>query len=1191
MYIFGSSIPRSFSAVDLLNPGNHFLMVVFQKQGQREHAIYSDIALFEMTIDDRKGVINVHVDSGPKLPDVNGEVQSTSLEYCGADYKLWYLNKVGMRTKICCISFEGQRQGEEHHSQGKYNCRGFVSGIGTNSKVESAEWLVESLEDRIAEILPKTMQEKYLLEIIGESLHGILVEKKKNTCIAMRMIDELLLCGNFSGTAMLAALNTVSTNLKIDEIGEMEKDDIGKYVKSWICASDSGCPDEISGQINKVHTLIKAYIDALCTVSEPMAIQVLQKHMAESTPGVVILRGDCAVSVVRSSTKVEQLKYALSPVEEEASIAYRFLKFTKAFMGPSISSMLSYGLLDGANLHTELLPAVIDIIAGKKRSKLPTSCTKTEEQEYRKLIRSLPTMSALFQNEIDVQAMANMFLTYPKCMDVVTGIPKINIPERASKTLLSSTFSDLAYCVVRTNLDMLLNVSICLNYFKEIEMLPTDMLDVCKMINDRIELSAVVYWSAFNGNLIARESDRASLKVDSLSIPLHMSANEQAPKRSRVSKEERSPSIIDILGWTIDASIDNKLNEAFSMSLADQISYILGLGDKLAKMEPKEALEILGQVALAILNQKYMNGAELAYSMISFLSENVIGNDAFLKCILAYGTVSIASRADRVAKRQKEDESVSLFQQVSNSFVKDPNVLMEIIEVLPYFQGMPSSIDCTNLTPALFFESLSEVYERFDCIWGASRLCKLAARLVDEDPGANEEYAMKSSRLWAQVYRFCEVAQKPEEGYSAILAIQEPKRQIDCIRRLVDYLCRTNDIRILCSLPWAQKDDELGYNMLDFVCTVLWEKAYQEPIDESVGYTHLFDFFLSRGDFQSAALASFSRARRIARESEKSLLDISLDLQKCLILSMTALKCLDSKDAWIEDPDEINKIHEERVRCTDDGTPVNISFSTPNIVDVKDVEREYAISKAIMQIALHVPGYQRDFPSIEEIFFQLLSLNLMLPAWSFASEVYDGPRLQKARIDVVKKLAKHLAKAKTSDMSYPSSIELSLQNNWKVLKKIILETERISIPCGSQLRLTAIESIISSDGSLNPPQWLLKPYLLNHHTRNRRGTLHADSSGLIRVLLQHGRVQLAAEAAMATLKPVLRSVPSVAMPKPACICLPHHLLDTILEELKGKSDQSTSMLLLYEDLSTAVKKVRESSSDQTGIIQEIYNRA
>jgi hypothetical protein len=136
-----------------------------------------------------------------------------------------------------------------------------------------------------------------------------------------------------------------------------------------------------------------------------------------------------------------------------------------------------------------------------------------------------------------------------------------------------------------------------------------------------------------------------------------------------------------------------------------------------------------------------------------------------------------------------------------------------------------------------------------------------------------------------------------------------------------------------------------------------------------------------------------------------------------------------------------------------------------------------------------------------------------------------------------------------------------------------------------RLRLVAIGAVLSTHPKICPPLWLVNPFFPSISngvlSKANTGNAHPDLPGLLCLYGTHGRVDQAAAMALRALKPLVDTVPSVAMPIPAIVCLPHALLQEIMERL------STQMPVRGE-LADALAKVERTASRQTAVLADIY---
>lgn len=206
--------------------------------------------------------------------------------------------------------------------------------------------------------------------------------------------------------------------------------------------------------------------------------------------------------------------------------------------------------------------------------------------------------------------------------------------------------------------------------------------------------------------------------------------------------------------------------------------------------------------------------------------------------------------------------------------------------------------------------------------------------------------------------------------------------------------------------------------------------------------------------------------------------------------------------------------------------------------------------------------------------------------------MFGGSTLEESKVRVMKALASHVLEVKRDEHSGDYLATSSTNRDaWDEVRRMIAESEMESYALGDRLRLAAIEAIVSQNFETQPPMWLLEPYSfkMNHKGILESQVREANTSGLIRVFLQHGRIDLAADYANAMLAPITSAVPSISLPSTACICLPHQLLHDTLDALRRISDQDPVLRNQEALLSSRLSQVQKAISTQTTVIEEIFS--
>lgn len=159
---------------------------------------------------------------------------------------------------------------------------------------------------------------------------------------------------------------------------------------------------------------------------------------------------------------------------------------------------------------------------------------------------------------------------------------------------------------------------------------------------------------------------------------------------------------------------------------------------------------------------------------------------------------------------------------------------------------------------------------------------------------------------------------------------------------------------------------------------------------------------------------------------------------------------------------------------------------------------------------------------------------------------------------------------------------------WSLLRRFIEESEDCN-SAGFHLRLIAVDAILQVHDNIQPPMWLLVPFAPETieifpspepETEENKDS-NADLAGLMRVYMRHGRDAAAAAVAVDYLSRIANSIPSIALPRPATICLPHALLQQLQRRL---SDESP----LAKELNDCLKAVEHILERQTVTLEEIY---
>lgn len=162
-------------------------------------------------------------------------------------------------------------------------------------------------------------------------------------------------------------------------------------------------------------------------------------------------------------------------------------------------------------------------------------------------------------------------------------------------------------------------------------------------------------------------------------------------------------------------------------------------------------------------------------------------------------------------------------------------------------------------------------------------------------------------------------------------------------------------------------------------------------------------------------------------------------------------------------------------------------------------------------------------------------------------------------------------------------------NVWWKLKRYIEDEESSVNSTGFRLRVVALDAILTVDEDIQPPMWLLDPFLSHDgafpeimRAPEEENSSMSDFAGIIRVFMKHSRQEDAATIAIRYLSRILTVIPSLALPRPASICLPHALLRQLHNNLTRKSSA------ISRQLEQCMEEVERIVAQRTLDLESIY---
>jgi len=837
--------------------------------------------------------------------------------------------------------------------------------------------LVETVEERMAQIVPSTDIEKCLTKILCMTFQQKLEDKSKdgreagrsyqNPLVTRRYVTEMFSPGNLNVSALEAALNSVGLCIDSEE-------NLQDQISNWIRGrqeAESILEIEDCGKM-----LFESYLSCYCKMAMPISVHILCANSSESGY-VFILRADGRISYLRKGTMSESASYSVAPSGHSRDKIRAFNMLSRAFSSPAITCLLKFALFEGLDYTTEILPEVVKVLKGITKVQIPLSYRSEHDLKvFRAFLRSLPLKARDIDSQFSLQDMDVGLLLRIASEDPQEKAPQAFTRLMPGSSLMESAIACAIYSNSRSEIDILFRYSITMGYFASIA------VKDAKSLHDSMTLTCIAR-AAFslwlvNPNLQLRvDNDRGRMQIE----PLHTN-DDPVPASKRVKLGSKSKPI-DPLCAFLDCfelpEIDSTSLDANDVGIIDDI--IRNFQSVFLTKDSFGLQKSLTRVLMSLLlGDRYQNRSEIMKPLIHLINGIEQLDGVEVKLCTIYAKILEESSDDMpVEKKWKKEDNISSSLFALCEECHDNSAIEQLRNYVGLLGGK-SSISETELSDADelgavgLFDALANLLDKANCRWAAIKFSIASARLASMI-SSTPDSIRRSSQLWTHAYRLLENLGKTEEAYVAMLEVIDPKRQVDCIVSLIDHLCSHRRLEQLYSLPFAQHSPDLHVCILDEVSRSLEEKAITEDVDHTDTWSILYGFYVSKANYQSAAKAALSYSRRLIRESCKKSFDIAVALHKSLNMAAAALALVDREDAWLEDasPICIQKRTRE-IRNEDDTNKIHLEYTLPSIIRLDDLYRDIAVAKACMHISSYIPNANFLSRDHDEIFSQLLVL-------------------------------------------------------------------------------------------------------------------------------------------------------------------------------------------------------------------------
>ncbi|CDQ65310.1 unnamed protein product [Oncorhynchus mykiss] len=204
--------------------------------------------------------------------------------------------------------------------------------------------------------------------------------------------------------------------------------------------------------------------------------------------------------------------------------------------------------------------------------------------------------------------------------------------------------------------------------------------------------------------------------------------------------------------------------------------------------------------------------------------------------------------------------------------------------------------------------------------------------------------------LWTRIFKHHLDLGHNSQAYEALTQNPDSSSQLDCLRQLVVVLCERSQLQDLVQFSYVNLHDEVDTH------TVVAKKARAVDLMSHNYYELLYAFHINRHNYREAGRVMFEYGMRLGREVRTQ-----LGLQKqvnCCLASLNCLRLIRSDYAWIVQPTS-GAVYERPAaspkRNYDGEFTTGPVGGQIDILELKDLQKEYALARSHLTLAQHHP--------------------------------------------------------------------------------------------------------------------------------------------------------------------------------------------------------------------------------------------
>uniref|UniRef100_A0A3Q3W6F3 Uncharacterized protein n=1 Tax=Mola mola TaxID=94237 RepID=A0A3Q3W6F3_MOLML len=198
--------------------------------------------------------------------------------------------------------------------------------------------------------------------------------------------------------------------------------------------------------------------------------------------------------------------------------------------------------------------------------------------------------------------------------------------------------------------------------------------------------------------------------------------------------------------------------------------------------------------------------------------------------------------------------------------------------------------------------------------------------------------------LWTRIFKHHLDLAHNSEAYEALTQNPDCSMQLDCLRQLVVVLCERSQLQDLVQFPYVNLHDE--------VVSIIESRARGLDLLAHNYYELLYAFHINRHNYRKAGTVMFEFGMRLGREVRTR-----LGLQKqvnCYLAALNCLRLIRPEYAWIVQPVS-GAVYERPGASPKRNSDGEFPSEQVDILELKDLEKEYILSRSRLTLAQHHP--------------------------------------------------------------------------------------------------------------------------------------------------------------------------------------------------------------------------------------------